>query len=137
MTAQTKYIVRPETDEDDAPYWQSLRDHQAKLQKCPSCKSFRFPPFSTCYNCGTEGGEWTPISGKGKVYTWTVVHHPLDPRLKTEVPFILALIELEEGPRIAGRLVNCDSDQKLFEMPVKARYDDLDNDFTLINFEPA
>ena len=137
MTAETKYIVHPITDKDDAPYWQSLREHNIKLQKCGNCNSFRFPPFSTCYNCGTEGGEWTPISGKGKVYTWTVVHHPLDPRLKAEVPFIIAIIELEEGPRITGRLVNCDSDQKLFEMPVKARYDDLDKELTLINFEPA
>jgi len=82
------------------------------------------------------GGEWTPISGRGTAYSWVVVQHPIDPRLAAEVPFIIALIELEEGPRVAGRLI-CDHEQIKGDIPVKARYDDVDADLTLLNFEPT
>lgn len=133
---EQRYIIHPEMDHDSAPYWQSLREHQAKLQKCSKCGRFRFPPSASCYYCGTLGGEWTAISGRGNIYTWTVIHHPIDPRLANEVPFIIVLVESEEGPRIAGRLLSCEREQIKIGMPVKARYDDLDNELTLLNFEP-
>lgn len=133
---EQKSIIRPEIEHDSELYWQSLREHQAKLQKCNKCARFRFPPSASCYYCGALGGEWTAISGKGTVYTWTVVHHPVDPRLARDVPFVIALVELEEGPRVAGRLLRCDPKQINIGMPVKVRYDDIDNEFTLLNFEP-
>ena len=134
---EQKYIVHPEIDQDSAPYWQSLREHRAKLQKCGRCGRFRFPPSPSCYHCGTLGGNWKVISGKGTIYSWTVVRHPIDPRLKGEVPFVIALVELEEGPRVATRLTGCDQEKVKVGMPVKAWYDDADAELTLLNFEPA
>jgi len=78
-----------------------------------------------------------PISGRGKLYSWIVIQHPVDPRLATEVPFVVALVELEEGVRVIGRLVGIERDKLKGDMPVKIRYDDIDNAFTLINFEPV
>lgn len=130
-----KFIVPPEKDDDSAVYWQSLKEHTARLQKCNECECFRFPPYPSCPYCGKLGGEWTQISGYGSVYSWTVVYHPIDPRLAAEVPFVVALIELEEGPRVAGRLVGFNHDQLKGGMPVKARYDDVDSELTLLNFE--
>ena len=132
-----EYIVHPEIDYDSAPYWQSLKAHQVKLQKCTNCGGFRFPPSPSCYNCGTLGGDWTPISGKGTVYSWTVIHHPIDKRLKNEVPFIIVLIELEEGPRVAGRLIDCDKNKIKAGMKVISQFDDIDSELTLLNFTPA
>jgi uncharacterized OB-fold protein len=76
------------------------------------------------------------ISGRGTVYSWIVVHHPVDKRLAGEVPFIVALVELVEGPRMAGRLVGCDRDEVKAGMPVTVQYDDVDSELTLLNFTP-
>jgi len=132
---EQKFIIYPEIDHDSALYWQSLREHKAKLQKCSKCGRLRFPPSASCYYCGMLGGEWTTISGKGTIYTWIVVHHPVDPRLVKEVPFVIALVELEEGPRVAGRLLGCDHKEIDVDMHVKAQYDDIDNELTLLNFK--
>jgi uncharacterized OB-fold protein len=132
-----KFILPPQPDQDSKPYWEYLHEHKAHLQKCRKCGRFRFPPNPSCPHCGTLGGDWTPISGRGKVYSWIVIRHPVDPRLATEVPFTVALVELEEGVRMIGRLAGLDQSQVTAGMPVKARYDDIDNAFTLVNFEPV
>jgi uncharacterized OB-fold protein len=130
------YIVHPDIDQDSEPYWQSLREHSAKLQKCEHCGKFRFPPSPSCYYCGTPGGNWEVISGQGDIYSWAEIHHPIDKRLATDVPFTIVLVDLEEGPRIAGRLINAGQSEIKAGMPVKVRYDDIDAELTLLNFEP-
>lgn len=132
-----RYVVHPEADQDSAPYWQSVHQHGARLQRCSECGRFRFPPSPSCYFCGSLGGEWEAISGNGVVYSWIVVHHPVDKRLAGEVPFVVAMVELEEGPRVAGRLVGFDSEQIRVRMPVKVCYDDMDGELTLLNFGPV
>jgi uncharacterized OB-fold protein len=132
-----KFILPPQQDQDSKSYWEYLREHNAHLQKCQKCGRFRFPPNPSCPNCGTFGGDWTQISGRGKVYSWIVIHHPVDPRLASEVPFTVALVELEEGVRMIGRLLGVERDKVKGDMPVKARYDDIGSAFTLINFEPV
>jgi uncharacterized OB-fold protein len=82
------------------------------------------------------GGDWEVISGKGTIYSWAVIHHPIDKRLTDEVPFVITLIELEEGPRIAGRLIGYKHDEIKVGMPVRVRYDDIDSKLTLLNVEP-
>ncbi len=79
-----RYVVHPDVDQDSEPYWQSLQEHRAKLQKCENCGRFRFPPSPSCYYCGTLGGNWEAISGRGTIYSWAVIHHPIDKRLAHE-----------------------------------------------------
>ncbi len=129
------YIVHPEIDQDSAPYWESLRRHAAEIQKCETCGQFRFPPAPSCYYCGKAGGDWERISGKGKIYSWIVVNHPVDKRLAGDVPFVVVLVELPEGPRIVGRLISCSKHEIERDLPVRAAYDDLDDELTLLNFK--
>jgi uncharacterized OB-fold protein len=131
-----RYIVYPEIDEDSAPYWQSLREHEVKLQKCGRCNRFRFPPSPSCYYCGDSGGDWIAVSGRGTVYSWATIYHPIDKRLAAEVPFVITLVELEEGPRIAGRLFGLDGQEPKVGMPIKFLYDDIEKELTLLNFVP-
>ena len=131
-----KFIIHPETDLESEPYWASLKEHDAKLQKCGNCDRFRFPPLPSCPYCGVAGGEWAQISGKGTVYSWIVVHHPIDPRLIPELPFVVALIDLQEGSRVAARLTNVELDKIKVDLPVQAVYEDVDDSLTLYNFEP-
>ena len=66
-----------------------------------------------------------------------MIHHPVDKRLSGEVPFTVAMVDLDEGPRVVGRLVNADKAKIKAGMKVKARYEDLDQELTLMYFEPA
>jgi hypothetical protein len=136
MGVMDKFLLLPKADNDSARYWKCLREHQAHLQKCVKCARFRFPPYPSCPHCGTLGGEWRPISGRGTIYSWVVIHHPVDARLATEVPFTVVLVELEEGPRVIGRLVGSGGNQTIGNMPVRTRYDDMGDELTLLNFEP-
>jgi uncharacterized protein len=131
-----RFAIHPEVDQDSEFYWKSLKEHQAKLQKCGECGRLRFPPAPTCYYCGSSKWELKAISGKGTIYSWIVVHHPVDKRLQADVPFVLAQVELEEGPRIVGRLVNCDRNSIKGGMRVKVLYEDVDSELTLLNVEP-
>lgn len=127
--------VRPVIDLGSKPYWDYLQKKELRLQKCPKCHQFRFPPYPGCPYCGTPGGDWLPLSGKGKIYSWIVVHHPVDPRIKEDVPYLVVLVELDEGPRLVGRLVGCPPEEIKGEMSVKGKFEVIDDQLTLFNFE--
>ncbi len=130
-----KKFLAPEVDLDAREYWAQLRQHRLRLQLCGQCDKFRFPPLPSCPHCGMLGGEWRDASGRGTLYTWTEIVHPLDPRLKDEVPFTMALVDLEEGPRIGGRLIGTTAARLRIALPVVARFDDVDDELTLVNFQ--
>ena len=130
-----KKFLAPEVDLDTREYWAQLRRHRLRLQLCARCDKFRFPPLPSCPHCAMIGGEWRDASGRGTLYTWTEIVHPLDPRLKDEVPFTMALVDLEEGPRIGGRLIGATAATLRIAMPVVVRFDDLDDELTLVNFQ--
>ena len=131
------FAIAPEVDHDSIPFWDYIKAHNVHLQKCPKCSRLRFPPLPSCPYCGELGGEWTAVSGEGTIYSWVIVYHPIDPRLFSQVPFIIAMIELKEGPRIIGRLVNAQPEQIKIGMPVKVVYEDIDDNLTLLNYEPC
>jgi len=128
--------IHPTTDPVSKPYWEWLKEKDFRLQKCDGCGEFRFPPYENCPYCGGKGGEWLPLSGRGKVYSWFVGNVTPDPRYKEDIPYIVVLVELEDGPRIVSRLVNCSPDEVKGDMPVIGRYHEVDQDLTLLTFEP-
>ena len=131
-----RFVIHPEMDEDSAPYWHSLQEHKTKLQKCDECGKFRFPPSPSCYYCASMEGRWELISGRGTIYSWIVVHHPVDKGFAGEVPFVVALVDLDEGPRIVGRFFGGNEGEMKMGMPVKIGYDDVSDDLTLVRLEP-
>ena len=131
-----KFVIHPIKNRDSVPYWDYLKKHEVHLQKCEDCGKYRFPPYPSCPYCGQMGGKWLPISGRGVVFSWIVVHQPLDPALAADVPFVVVYVDLEEGPRVVGRL-KIDKDKVKIGMPVIARYEDVDDELTLLNFDPV
>jgi len=126
----------PDIDPESRPYWEFLKKNELRLQQCEECSRFRFPPGPACPYCGSSGSRWIPVSGMGNVYSWIVVHHPIDSRLKADVPFPVVLVELKEGPRILGRLVGCPIAEIKGDMPVKGKFMKANEALTLLNFEP-
>lgn len=94
-------VVTPET----APYWDGARDGKLLLQRCGGCRVVRFYPRRTCPACWSEDAEWIEASGRGRVASFTIIHRPPAPAFAERVPYVVALVDLEEGPRMMANIV--------------------------------
>jgi uncharacterized OB-fold protein len=92
-------------DSDSRPYWEGLAQGELRIQRCKSCTKPVFYPRAICPHCHSDQLEWTVASGKGTIYTYTVAHQALGP-FAADVPFVVALIELEEGVRMMSRIID-------------------------------
>lgn len=94
----------PQIDPDSAGYWRGLAEHEVRLPRCSQCGKVRFPPLDACPYCGEPGGEETVMSGMGTVYSFIVLHRTFHPAFEADLPFAIAVVDLEEGPRVAARI---------------------------------
>src|SRR4051794_7284759 len=90
----------PEITPLHQPFWDALKDHDAKLQRCDGCGSFRFIPAELCHHCHSPQATWTAISGRGELYAFTVVHRGPTPAYQADTPYLIAHVTMEEGPRM-------------------------------------
>ena len=73
------------------PYWESLKEHEVKVQKCLACGTLRFVPKELCHNCQSMEVTWTTISGTGEIYTFTIVRRAPTPAYQEEAPYTLCM----------------------------------------------
>jgi uncharacterized OB-fold protein len=105
------------------------------IQRCPGCKAFIYYPRVRCPHCLSDGLEWQRVSGRGTLYTYTVVRRA-STRSFADNPYVLAIVELEEGPRMTTNL-EAAPDRIKIGMPVTAYFDDVTPGQTLVKFRPA
>lgn len=129
--------IVPELTELTRPYWQAAREGRLVVQRCGNCGSLRHPPLHRCPNCHATEVEWTPVQGRGTVYTFTVVEHPTHAALEEAVPYVVALVELAEGPRILTNIRGCPPESVRVGMPVRVTFEKVDEVTTLPQFIPA
>lgn len=128
----------PVPDAISAPYWEACRRHELILQRCGDCGTVRFPPAAMCSCCRSRKAEWKRASGTGKVYSWNVVVHPIPEDLyAADVPYVVALVELDEGVRMPTNIVDCDPKRIEADMPVEVVFDDVTEAVTLPKFRPV
>ncbi|MDR7551332.1 MAG: Zn-ribbon domain-containing OB-fold protein [Armatimonadota bacterium] len=120
-----------------APFWQAARRRELLVQRCCACAGFVFYPRWNCPHCGARDLEWVRVSGRGTVYTYTVARRPTHPAFADRVPYVIAIVELEEGPRMTTNIVGCDPDTVRIGMPVEAVFEDMSEDITLVMFRPV
>src|SRR5690606_35079904 len=106
---------------------------------CLACQAFFFYPRPHCPRCGTRSLEWRPCSGRGRVYTFCIQHQTSVPGLQALVPFVTAIVELAEGPRLMTILVDVAPDPNAVrcDMPVEVAFRALPDGQTLPVFRPA
>lgn len=127
----------PVADPDSAPFWEGCRQGKLLIQHCNSCNQNQFPPGNICSSCRSDALVWKEASGRGTVFSWIVVVHPIPkPVYAEDVPYVVALVELEEGVRMPTNIVGCDSDKIAAGMPVKVFFDRVDGDVVLPRFRP-
>lgn len=122
---------------ESKPYWEGLRQHQLLMPRCDVCHRCWFPPSTNCPHCTSSAFAWMPVSGRGKVFSYVVYHRVYHPGFADEVPYTVALVELEEGPRMISNIIGIPPDEVACEMPVQVIYEDVTDDVTLPKFAPA
>lgn len=127
----------PKPDKDSEVYWEAARRHELVLQQCRACERFRFYPRLVCPQCLSDQFEWRRASGRGVVYSFTVIHRPPFPAFRDRVPYVLALIDLEEGVRMMSNVIGCEPNEVRIGMPVEATFDDVTEEITLPKFKPV
>jgi uncharacterized OB-fold protein len=114
-------------------FWNAAREHRLVLQRCTDCETFRHYPQVRCPRCLSERWGWVPVSGRGVVHTYSVSHRAFAPAWADRVPYAVATIELDEGPRVVSDLPPEDTDEVVIGRPVEAFFDDYE-DVTLPRF---
>jgi uncharacterized protein len=128
----------PRPTPEAQPYWDGLRRHELQIQRCRGCNTAFFYPRNVCPECLSNDLEWFRASGRAKLHTYTIVYRPLkNPPL--EAPYVLAMVELEEGPRMMSNVVEVEADPQRLrcEMPLEIVYADVTPEITLPRFRPA
>ncbi|GLY69526.1 Zn-ribbon domain-containing OB-fold protein [Amycolatopsis taiwanensis] len=117
------------------PFWAAARRGELLLQHCRACGHHQHYPRVLCTRCWHRELDWVPSAGRGRVWTFTVVHRPGHPAWTDDVPYALAIVELDEGPRLLTNVVGIDPVDVEVGLRVGARFTERDGT-TLVQFGP-
>lgn len=127
----------PSVDEEIEPFWRGLRRHEFLLFRCKVCGAWYWPAAYCRFHENEPlfgNMEWAPASGRGQVFAFNIHHQAFHPGFAEDVPYVYALIELEEGPMISSNVVGCEPGEVRIGMPVKVVFDDITEEWTLPRF---
>jgi uncharacterized OB-fold protein len=127
-------VLRPVVSRDTAFFWEGTSVGELRIQRCGACGLLRHPPGPMCPACRATQREYVVASGLGEVYSYVVHHHP--PMPGREPPFVIALVELDEGVRLLAELVEVSPSDVAIGMPVRATFVRVDDDLTLPAWRP-
>jgi len=128
-----KISLKPNAD--NKPFWDGCKEHQLRFQKCRNCGSVRWPASVVCPLCYSGDTEWIVASGKGKIYSFVVYHQAYHKAFESDVPYVVASVELEEGPRLLTNIVGCRPDEVRCDMPVEVTWEDINEELSLPKFK--
>lgn len=127
----------PTPTPDTQPYWDGLKEHRLRLQRCAECGKVRHYPRPMCDACWSMKCDWIDAAGTGTVHSWTISHYAFHPGLKGDVPFTLLTVDLPEGVRMNAQARGIDVASLKVGLPVKVAYEDVTPELTLPVFVPA
>lgn len=126
-------------DETTRPFWDACLKRELRLQRCAGCGRFRQPPSPGCPHCGSERCDWPLLSGRGTVFSYTVVHHAALPSLADDVPYAVIVVEPDDAPgaRVISNLVGTSPDGIAIGMRVEVAWEQVRADLVLPRFRRA
>jgi uncharacterized OB-fold protein len=128
---------RPNEGLVSEPYWEAAKQHRLMAQKCQQCGGLWAPPTAVCEGCLSPDLDWIELSGKGKVWSYIIMHQLYYPAFADDIPYNIAVIRSDEGPKFVTNLVGVKNEDIKVEMPVEVVFDDVDEDLTLPKWRPA
>ena len=135
MNEPRKPVPRPAPE--SLPYWEAARQHRLDMPHCNACDGYWFPPSRTCPHCTSPDVGFKPVSGRGKVFSFVTYDRVYHPAFAAEVPYVVALVELEEGPRMISNIVGVPHDHVRCDMPVAVMFEDVAEGVSVPKFKPA
>ncbi len=117
------------------PFWDATLQGTLLLRRCNSCGFVIWYPRDLCPECGSLDTEWFEGSGRGTIYTFTVTRRGQG-RWREAAPYVLAYVELDEGPRVMTNIVDCDVDALSIGLAVEVTFDDTGEGAALYRFRP-
>lgn len=118
-------------------FYDGCREGKLQYQQCKECKEVVFFPKAHCSNCMSSDLDWKTSSGRGKIYSFTVTYDAAPPEFMPYVPFVLAIVNMDEGFSILSNIEECDFEDLQCDMPVVVKFDPITPEVTLPKFIPA
>ncbi|MBI1817443.1 MAG: Zn-ribbon domain-containing OB-fold protein [Deltaproteobacteria bacterium] len=119
---------------DNAGFWEGCRQHELRIQRCTACGALRHPPRPMCPHCGGVDSDWMRASGRGSVFSFTIVHGPTLPVFQAQAPYNVVVVQLDEGPYIVSNLVDCRAEQIRIGVKVEVVFEGVDGTMSLPRF---
>lgn len=133
MSARIAPLPTPES----ASYWDGLKRHELLLQRCGDCGVRQFYPRALCTACGSTRLDWARANGRATLVSWSLVRRAVSEAYAADVPYALALVQLDEGPTMMSTLVEVAPEAVRVGMSLEVVYDDRPEGYTLPRFRPA
>ena len=131
---RTRGLPLPIPTADNAPFYEGARRGELRLQCCTRCGRFRHYPRPTCPACLAREHAWERASGRGTVWTWTIVRGPTLPAFEAKLPYNVVVVLLDEGVHFVSEILDCAPEDIRAGMPVEAVFVPASEEITLVKF---
>lgn len=127
----------PEPGPVTQPFWDAAREHRLRIQRSKKTGRYVYYPRAVSPFGADDSLEWVDASGRGTIWSFTVARRATAPQWEGDVPYVIAIVELAEGPHMTANIVDCDPDSVRVGMPVEATFVDVTEQVTLVQFRPV
>ncbi|MBI3743184.1 MAG: OB-fold domain-containing protein [Chloroflexi bacterium] len=138
MTTITRPL--PNLDrEETKPFWEACKRHELQILVCNACKGYVWYPQRVCHRCNSHDLAWRKMSGKGRIFSYVVLRHPLHPWFADKLPLAVALVELADAPevRLTSTVLECKPEDVRVGMDVEVVFQKINDDLTMPYFRPV
>lgn len=130
-------LPRPVANADSQAYWDAARDRKLLIRRCKACGELHFMPRHLCPSCWSNDLEWIGAKGTGQVHSFTLIRRASAPAFASRVPYVVALIDLDEGPRMMANVLGGDALQVAIGDRVTLTFEDRGDGALIPQFERA
>jgi uncharacterized protein len=136
MAESTRPKPLPVITEENRPFWEGCQQGKLLLQQCSKCYHYQFYPRLYCMQCSSETLQWVEANGRGVIYSFTIIYQNKSPEFVHETPYNVAIVQLEEGPRLLSNIVDVGATELQVDLPVTVVFDQVTDTITLHRFRP-
>lgn len=126
----------PESTPASQPFWDAAKEHRLVLQRSKKTGKYVYYPRAVSPWGPGDELEWSEVSGRGKVFSFTIARRPTAPQWANDAPYVIAIVELDEGPRMTANIIGCAPEDVRIGMLVVASFEDVTPEVTLVQFRP-
>ena len=126
----------PAVTEENRPFWEGCQQGKLLLQQCSECHHYQFYPRLYCMHCNSGTLQWVEASRRGTIYSFTIIHQNKSPEFGHDTPYNVAIVQLDEGPRMLSNIVDIEMADLKVDLPVTVIFDQVNETIALPRFRP-